>query len=205
MNNCYAPTGPNYFLTYCYSIFGKKYSILFALCALLSPSLNAATRTLSASLTGGAENPAVMTMGSGSATLMLDDVSGAWSLTGSFTGMTGNSSAAHIHGPAPTTSNAGVITGLIFTSGATAGSLSGSGTLTSAQMMDILAGLYYVNIHSSFAGGGEVRGQLSEALPIELIKFNATTSNNMVQLTWQTANEINFKGFDVQKSEGNNE
>lgn len=161
--------------------------------------------SVTAFLTGGAQNPPVMTPGSGSATLTLNDVTGDWSLTGDFNGMNGTSAAAHIHGPAPAGANAGVVTGLTYTLNATSGTLSGSGVFDATQMSNLLAGSFYVNIHTSTNGGGEIRGQLTEVLPIELIKYQAITSNNSAYLTWQTANEVNFSGFEIQKSEANYE
>src|SRR3990172_2019967 len=41
-----------------------------------------------------------------------------------------------------------------------AGKLTGAVTLTAAQETDLLAGKWYLNIHSSLAAGGELRAQL---------------------------------------------
>jgi hypothetical protein len=37
---------------------------------------------------------------------------------------------------------------------------SGSATINDAQAADLLAGLWYINIHSTFSPGGEIRGQV---------------------------------------------
>lgn len=85
-----------------------------------------------------------------------------------FVDLVGNYSAAHIHGngavnyPAVNTS-AGVLFDLASfhtPSGTKSGSFTGSVTLSGAQETALLNNLYYINVHSSFAGGGEIRGQL---------------------------------------------
>lgn len=79
--------------------------------------------------------------------------------------------AAHFHGPAALGSNAGVAIGLPTQPTGNAGKLTGSVTLTAAQEADLLAGNWYLNIHSSLSSGGELRAQLVEnsgtlALPL---------------------------------------
>ncbi|MBK7692652.1 MAG: T9SS type A sorting domain-containing protein [Bacteroidetes bacterium] len=37
-------------------------------------------------------------------------------------------------------------------------------------------------------------------LPLDIISFSGTLQNNMAQLQWETANMVNVKGFDVEKS-----
>ena len=38
-----------------------------------------------------------------------------------------------------------------------------------------------------------------DPVPVELISFNAVVKNTLVELTWQTATEINNRGFEVQR------
>lgn len=100
--------------------------------------------------------------GTGSGTLTLDSGTGAWSISGTFNfNSPYHSTDAHIHGPGGAFVNAAIVAPLSFTSGVTAGTFSGSGTFTGPQMADLLAGLYYVNIHSDFYPSGEIRGQLT--------------------------------------------
>lgn len=91
----------------------------------------------------------------GSGTLSFDDVTNnlAWNI--SFQGLVGTETAAHFHGPAPAGSTAGIQIGLPLGS-----PIVGSAVLNAAQETDLLNGLWYVNIHSSLYGGGEIRGQL---------------------------------------------
>ncbi len=77
----------------------------------------------------------------------------------SYSGLSSSATAAHIHGPADTTTSADVIVPLASPSG-TNGTISGAATLTPEQMAFLLAGQTYVNIHTVNNGGGEIRGQI---------------------------------------------
>jgi hypothetical protein len=50
--------------------------------------------------------------------------------------------------------------GIPFTAGLAADTLIGSATLTAAQETMLLSNLLYINIHSTFRPGGEIRGQV---------------------------------------------
>jgi len=115
-------------------------------------------------LSGAQEVPPVVTAGSGTVSVTLDDVTGAVSVSGQFSGLSSNATLAHIHGPAPAGGNAGVVLTLTETGG-TSGSVTGSGVLTPPQVADLLNGLNYVNIHTATNGGGEIRGQIVNAVP----------------------------------------
>jgi hypothetical protein len=70
--------------------------------------------------------------------------------------------AAHFHGPASLGANAGVQIGLPTTPTGNAGKVTGTVTLSAAQEVDLLAGKWYFNIHSTLASGGEMRAQMLE-------------------------------------------
>lgn len=75
----------------------------------------------------------------------------------------GSANAAHIHGPAGVNDSVGPLVDLgPFNGGAwsASGSLSGTATLTPAQLAAVVDGRTYVNVHSTVHGGGEIRGQL---------------------------------------------
>jgi hypothetical protein len=82
-----------------------------------------------------------------------------------FTNLTAPASAAHIHGPATATTNAGVLYDLAAlhlpagdpTQG---GLIFGSVIYTPEGASNLLAGLNYINIHTTNNPGGEIRGQL---------------------------------------------
>ena len=74
-------------------------------------------------------------------------------------GLSGPATAAHFHGPAETGKNAGVAVAI---PNATSSPVEGSATLTDAQAADLIAGKYYVNIHTAANPGGEIRGQVTK-------------------------------------------
>jgi hypothetical protein len=112
-------------------------------------------------LDGLQETPPVATPGFGSATATLDTDTGQFDLTGSFSGLIGTSNNAHVHGPAAVgVGPAGVLFGITFDIGVTSGNFSFSGVISPAHQATILDGLAYINIHSTFRPGGEIRGQI---------------------------------------------
>ncbi len=124
----------------------------------------AATIQLVSSMDGPSANAGAGTgrSGSGSATLTFDDQTNLLSWSGSFSGLSQAFTVAHFHGPATPAQNAGVALGIAVTTdpGGLSGTFNGSATLSAGQASDLLAGLWYVNIHSAFAPGGEIRGQV---------------------------------------------
>lgn len=75
---------------------------------------------------------------------------------------------AHFHGPATPAQNAGVQLGHVgFPQGVTAGFYSNTQTLTEVQEGQLLAGLWYSNIHTTTYPAGEIRAQitLTDILP----------------------------------------
>ncbi|MCC7435207.1 MAG: CHRD domain-containing protein [Methanoregulaceae archaeon] len=135
--------------------------IACAVGALVTVSMASAfTWTLSGLMDGSQEVPPNASPGFGSFTGTLDDVTGAITLTGSFSGLLAPAVAAHIHGPALPGVNGPVILPLTV-SNATSGTVTGNGVFTPAQVANLLSGLNYVNIHTSTFPGGEIRGQIT--------------------------------------------
>jgi hypothetical protein len=85
-------------------------------------------------------------------------------VAGTYSGMTSNTSAAHIHGPAAPGASAGVILGLTV-SGGTEGTISGSGMMSEEHFNMLLAGQTYINVHTANNGPGEIRGQIPTGGP----------------------------------------
>jgi hypothetical protein len=112
-------------------------------------------------LTGAQEVPPVATAATGRALVVLDPATGSVRVSGSFSGLTTPVSAAHVHA-APAGVNGPILLALTV-SGTTTGSFSGSGTLTSAQVIEMMSGLHYVNVHSGMHPAGEIRGQVRGA------------------------------------------
>jgi len=127
-----------------------------------------------AELTGAAERPdPVATTATGTATINFTPGSGntgqliSYSVT--VTGLTGQATEAHIHGPAGVDAAAPVIVALTIKSGATSGVII-SGTIASTGhptiSMDSLVvllrnGNSYINVHNAPYPDGEIRGQFT--------------------------------------------
>lgn len=120
-------------------------------------------------INGTQEVPPVVTGGNGTVIGTYDDVTNQLSVTITFSSLTGTTSAGHYHGPALPGATAGVR--IAFSNlplGVTSGSFSPVHTLTASQETELLAGLWYVNIHTSFRPGGEIRGQMNPVAPKNL-------------------------------------
>jgi hypothetical protein len=114
---------------------------------------------MKAMLDGKSENPPNTSAGKGEADIDYDAATKklSWKLT--YSGLTGPATAAHFHGPAEAGKNAGVAVAI---PNATSSPTEGSATLTDAQAADLMAGKYYVNIHTTANPGGEIRGQVTK-------------------------------------------
>ena len=110
-----------------------------------------------ADLSAASEVPPVTSAGKGSATASLDTATKTLTWTVTYSGLSGPATAGHIHGPAAPEANAGV---LVPFSGDLASPIKGSATLTDAQISDLEAGKWYVNLHTAANKPGEIRGQL---------------------------------------------
>ena len=158
--------------------------------ALATPFAHAIPITYTTVLSGAAEEPPVASPGTGQATVIYDPDLRTLEIQTSFSGLVGLTTAAHIHCCTGTASsgNAGVATQVPsfvgFPLGVSSGNFSNTfdlsdlaswnpafitnngGTAESAEMA-LAAGLAaaqaYLNIHTEFAPGGEIRGFLVAA------------------------------------------
>lgn len=148
----------------------------------------AAVTSYLATLDGASEAPPNASPGLGLAQVDIDPVAHTMRVQVTFSGLTGTTTAAHIHGPtaAPGTGTAGVITTTPtftgFPSGVTAGNYDHTFDMTqpgsynasfltarggdvalaeSDLFAAIAAGRAYLNVHSTTFGGGEIRGFLA--------------------------------------------
>ncbi|QBE67427.1 CHRD domain-containing protein [Pseudoduganella lutea] len=152
--------------------------------AAMSANANIYTATLS----GAVEAPPNESPGTGTVTVDFDIATHTMTIDVTFSGLLGNTTAAHIHccTAVPGTGTAGVATELPtftgFPIGVTFGTYShvfdtslaatwnpnfvntfGGGTIAGAEtafMAGLESGSAYLNLHTSFAGGGEIRGFL---------------------------------------------
>jgi CHRD domain len=138
-----------------------------------------------ANLSGANEVPPIVSPGTGFGTVVLDPDAHTLQLDVTFSGLTSNTTAAHIHCCQPLGTNAGVATTLPafegFPLGVTSGTYSSpvflltepliynpafvtaQGGLPQAEaalIAGIVSGMSYLNIHSEMFGPGEIRDQL---------------------------------------------
>ena len=126
--------------------------------AFVSPSM-AAPVAMKATLSASTEVPPNASKGTGSVDVTYDSTTKKLTWKGTVTGLSGPATAAHFHGPAEPGKNAGVA---IPITGADKGTFEGSATLTDAQATELMAGKWYVNIHTAANKAGEIRGQLTK-------------------------------------------
>lgn len=111
-----------------------------------------------ATLSGANERPTPNTStATGSSTLVFNTDTKIFTVSTTYTGLTGAATAGHIHkgdvsvsGPVLFGFTAVAVSPIVYTSAA----------LDATQEADLRAGLLYVNIHSAANPGGEIRGQL---------------------------------------------
>jgi hypothetical protein len=135
--------------------------VVFALAALLSTATSAYAQTLKfkANMDATQEVPSNDSKGKGTADLTYDTATKNLNWTITFDGLTGPAAVAHFHGPAEPGKNAGVA--LLIGQNPTSPA-KGSAMLTEAQAADLIAGRWYVNVHTAANKGGEIRGQVTK-------------------------------------------
>ena len=106
-------------------------------------------------MTGTAQVPPNDSAATGTAEVTLDTEAKTVTWVYSHKGLSGDMTAAHIHGPATATEAAAPV---IDTTGET---MEGSAPITDAQAAELMAGMYYLNVHTEKFPDGEIRGQLA--------------------------------------------
>jgi len=137
----------------------KTGSLLIGLCFAAVGAVQAETLRFTAMLAGPTEVPPNTTTGGGDVAATLDTDSRLFSYTVIYSGLSGPAIMAHFHGPA----GPGVNAPPVITMTALASPMTGSATLTVAQIADLTAGNWYFNVHTAAHKGGEIRGQLTKA------------------------------------------
>jgi hypothetical protein len=129
--------------------------------SLLSGAAWAEMVKFHATLNSASEVPPKQTAGKGEATATLDTATKTLTYEITFSGLTGPATMGHFHGPAAAGANAGVV--VPFANPVTS-PIKGTATLTEAQIADLMAGKWYVNIHTAANPPGEIRGQMMHAM-----------------------------------------
>ncbi len=133
---------------------------VFAIAGSASAAYAANIVALTGKLSGASEVPPNSSQGIGTveATLNMDSNELKWTVV--YSGLTGPAGVGHFHGPAIAGQNAGVALGF---KGSVESPISGEATITLEQAKDVLAGKWYVNLHTKDKPGGEIRAQLTPA------------------------------------------
>lgn len=137
----------------------KTMLVTLALGASIALAGPAFADKMKAMLDGKAEVPPTTSAATGTADINYDPASKKLSWKLSYSGLSGPATAAHFHGPAEAGKNAGVAVAI---PNATSSPVEGNATLTDAQAADLVAGKYYINIHTAANPGGEIRGQVTK-------------------------------------------
>jgi len=111
-----------------------------------------------ADLKGSTEVPPVQTSATGTADITYDSATKNLSWTIEHTGLSGDVTAAHFHGPAAVGVNAPPVVPIDMSALA-----KGSATLDDAQATDLSEGRLYLNLHTAANPDGEIRGQVMKA------------------------------------------
>jgi hypothetical protein len=159
--------------------------VLMGALMLQAPAAHAVPMTFVGNLSGANEVPPVVSPGTGLATVILDPTAQTLQINATFSGLTSNDMAAHIHCCAPLGTNVGVATAVPafpgFPLGVTSGTYSsvvfdltqstiynptfitlegGLAQAEAALIAGIEGGQTYFNIHTVNNPGGEIRSQL---------------------------------------------
>ncbi|HLZ65232.1 MAG TPA: CHRD domain-containing protein [Aliidongia sp.] len=139
-------------------------AMALALAAFVAaPSAEAKTITYRVSLNGPSEVPPTTSKGTGTGIVKYDDETKALSWNIKFSGLTGDATAAHFHGPAKPGVAANVMVPAAPKGGVLISPIVGSSTLTDDQAKALTDGMLYFNIHTQANPAGEIRGQVVKA------------------------------------------
>ncbi len=169
-----------------------------ALIAIFLPA-SVFAETFTAYLTSVQEVPANASTARGFARVFLNESAGTVTFTITFSGLSSNQTASHIHASA--TGSIGVNSPIIIdtgNTGATSGTLTGSSTITPAQIVLLREHRAYINVHSGNFPGGEIRGQLGISRPVDndgdgrtdlsILRFPNVAPPGVAQITYWNLN-----------------
>ena len=116
---------------------------------------------ISGTASGAQEVPAVTTSATGALSGSYDTVSKSLIYSVTWTGLSGEATAAHFHGPASPGESASPIQDLVIVTNGTAGTATDTITASAALHSALMAGKIYYNIHTAANPDGEIRGHVN--------------------------------------------
>jgi CHRD domain len=118
---------------------------------------DAETVKFRADMKAATEVPPNDSTAAGTADITLDTTAKTLTWVANTTGLTGNATAAHFHGPAAEGENAGPVIDV------TANITSGTSPISDDQITMLQDGKMYLNVHTEQYPDGEIRGQVMKA------------------------------------------
>jgi hypothetical protein len=140
-----------------------------------------------AHLDSAQEVPSTASTGNGVCVVTLNAAETSIDVACSYTGLTSNLQADHIHANAAPGVNAGILFGFGVTGGTSGTFNAGPFAVTPAQVANMRAHLWYINLHSVNFPGGEIRGQVKQAHTVFDLDGDGRTDITVFR---QTANSI---------------
>ena len=130
------------------------------LVVLAQPGI-AAPLSFKVDLNGAQQVPPVRTGATGTADLTYDPATRVLTWDVNHSGLSGQATMAHFHGPATQGENAPPVISLSENGAAVSNPIKGQATLTPEQAQQMTAGEWYINVHTQANPGGEIRGQVT--------------------------------------------
>lgn len=130
-----------------------------AMLAVAPACVQAQSIWLRAQLKGENEVPPVTSPGKGEAEVLVDQTTREIRWTLRYQDLSSPLSATHFHGPASSSANAPILVP-IANKLDRSGVIEGKATVNEQQIQDLLAGRWYINVHTPTFPSGELRGQL---------------------------------------------
>jgi hypothetical protein len=119
--------------------------------------------SISGTASGAQEVPAITTTATGTLSGSYDTTSKTLIYSVNWSGLSGDATAAHFHGPASTTETAPPLQDLMILTNGTSGTASDTITASAALHTALVAGKVYYNVHTAANPDGEIRGHVNLA------------------------------------------
>lgn len=181
----------------------QRLALLFVSVFVLSATSFGASY-FTGTLTSAQEVPPNASTATGFGRVTLNDAETQITASFHWSGLTGNATAGHIHGPAAVGANAPIIFNMSPTAATSGSVIAATFAVSPTQVADLKAGLWYFNIHTAANPGGEIRGQITvdspfisymtsgqENPPVGVgatgsgaVSVNATGTQALVSMSW---------------------